>query len=164
MQPGYQYSLINEPYKKDVVYTPEHIAIDMINYFKPSGKILDPCMGDGAFYNNLPEPKDWCELTRGRDFFEYNKKVDWIISNPPFTKFSKWLKHSLYIGKNIVYLIPMQKVFYTYSMMKELYEWGGIKEIWNIGTGRSLGFPFGAGVAAIYFKRNWKGGINVTFR
>jgi hypothetical protein len=112
----------------------------------------------------MEEPKDWCELTDGKDFYEYDKHVDWIISNPPFTKFSGWLKHSIKIADNIVYLIPMQKVFYTYSMIKELYEWGGVKEMWMIGTGSSLGFPFGAGVAAIYFKRGYNGGINITFR
>ena len=32
----------------DVHYTPEHIAKDCIDWFKPSGKILDPCRGEGA--------------------------------------------------------------------------------------------------------------------
>lgn len=162
---NYQYDLLGrQPLKKDVVFTPEYIAKEIIQRFKPKGKILDPCRGEGAFYNNLPEPKDWCELTDGRDFYEYNEKVDWIISNPPYTKFSNWLLHSLKIAENIVYLLPVQKPFYAYSTLQELYAWGGIKEIWVIGTGRMLNFPFGVAVSAIYFKQGWRGATKITFR
>ena len=40
--------------EKDMVMTPEPSAIDVINHFSPTGKILDPCRGEGAFYNNFP--------------------------------------------------------------------------------------------------------------
>ena len=63
----------------DVVFTPPLVARMIVDEFKPSGKILEPCRGLGGFYNELPEPKDWCEITEGRDFFDYHEKVDWIV-------------------------------------------------------------------------------------
>ena len=58
---------------KDLVYTPESLAITIINYFKPTGLVLDPSRGDGAFYNNFDTERDWCELAEGKDFLEYNR-------------------------------------------------------------------------------------------
>jgi hypothetical protein len=48
--------------------------------------VMEPCKGDGAFYNNLPDivDKSWCEINEGRDFLTYEGEVDTIISNPPF--------------------------------------------------------------------------------
>lgn len=51
----------------DIVYTPIAIAKEIINRYKPSGRILDPCKGSGAFYNSMPG-SDWCEITEGRKF------------------------------------------------------------------------------------------------
>ena len=38
----------------DVVYTPDWVAKDMVDYFNPKGKILEPCSGDGVFLKYLP--------------------------------------------------------------------------------------------------------------
>lgn len=50
MQP----SLLLMATPKDVVYTPPRLAGDMVAHFRPQGVCLDPCAGDGAFYNLLP--------------------------------------------------------------------------------------------------------------
>jgi hypothetical protein len=49
-------------------------------------RVLEAFRGEGAFYDNLPDyvEKDWCEITQGRDFKDYDKEFDWIITNPPF--------------------------------------------------------------------------------
>jgi len=49
-------------------------------------KVLEPFKGEGAFYDHLPPfvEKDWCEITEGRDYKDYDKPFDWCISNPPF--------------------------------------------------------------------------------
>ena len=39
--------------EKDIVMTPEWLAIEIIDHFSPSGIILDPCRGEGAFYDNF---------------------------------------------------------------------------------------------------------------
>ena len=83
--------------KNDVYYTPGDIVDDCMSLMDISEDdfLLDPFYGQGAFYNKFPEsnPREWCEIEMGRDFFEYNHEVDWIISNPPFSKMSKVLDH-----------------------------------------------------------------------
>lgn len=71
----------------DVVYTPDWLAADMIADFKPDGIIMDPCRGKGAFFDKLPAGALWCEIEQGRDFFFCEMKVDWLISNPPYSIF-----------------------------------------------------------------------------
>lgn len=79
----------------DVIYTPLSLAIDCISCvpINRSDTILDPFLGGGVFFDNYPENniKDWCEIEKGKDFFEYEKRVDWIISNPPFSKMNEVL-------------------------------------------------------------------------
>ena len=80
---------------KDIVMTPEYLAKDIIQHYKPEGLILDPCRGTGAFYDNYdatyPHTKDWCELAEDRDFLQYHRKVDWIITNPPWSMMQQFL-------------------------------------------------------------------------
>ena len=38
--------------EKDIVMTPVYLAKNIIEHFEPTGLILDPCRGEGAFYDN----------------------------------------------------------------------------------------------------------------
>jgi len=146
---------------KDVVYTPESLAITIINYFKPTGLVLDPSRGDGAFYNNFDTERDWCELAEGKDFLEYNRKVDWIITNPPWSKMRKFLQHAMEIADNIVYLTSINH-YTTKARLRDMKLMGfGIKEFYCIDTPKS--FPqSGFQLAAVYTKRNYSGDIKLT--
>ena len=42
--------------EKDIVMTPVYLAKNIIEHFEPTGLILDPCRGEGAFYDNY----NWC--------------------------------------------------------------------------------------------------------
>jgi len=90
----------------DVVYTPLPVAKIMINMIDDyEGKrVLDPSRGAGIFYNNLPNNsiKDYCEITEGKDFFEYNKPVDIIIGNPPYSLWTKWIKKSIELNPQYI--------------------------------------------------------------
>lgn len=152
-----------EQNKNDVVYTPSDVAMDIIRHFHPSGKCLEPSKGDGAFYKHMPEGTEYCEITEGKDFFSYHNKVDWIVGNPPYSIFYNWLVHSFDVADNIVYLLPVAKVFGSYRVFTTIKKYGGIKEIYLLGSGRSLGFEFGFAVAAVHFQRNYQGGIEITF-
>jgi hypothetical protein len=48
--------------------------------------VLEPFKGEGSFYNNFPDNviKEWTEIQEGKDYQDYNKDIDWVISNPPF--------------------------------------------------------------------------------
>lgn len=68
--------------------TPAALAKDLIATLPllPTDKLYEPFKGEGAFYDNFPEanPKDWAEITKGRDFRTHETTYDWVISNPPF--------------------------------------------------------------------------------
>ena len=94
MQHGFGFSGEFSNAHKDVVFTPSEVAAAMVRHFRPYGRVLDPCKGDGAFLSLLDEA-DYCELQEGRDFFEWSEPVDWIIGNPPYSVYSRWLEHSM---------------------------------------------------------------------
>lgn len=145
-----------QPIKKDIVYTPDAIALDIIRWVKPKGKCLDPCKGDGAFLRYLPVGADYCEIREGRDFFDYHQRVDWIIGNPPYSIFETWLAHSFELAKDVVYILPTNKIFQRQVIMQMIDIWGGVKGIRAYGAGRQVGFPFGFSVGAFWFRRGYK--------
>jgi hypothetical protein len=148
---------------KDIVYTPDRVAKDMIDFCKPSGRILDPCKGKGVFLKYLSAGTNYCEITEGKDFFDYNDKVDWIISNPPYSGFFPWIYHSMTIADNIVYLLPANKPFISNRLLMLLKDWGEIKHLRLYGTGNKLGFPVGFAIGAFYFKRGYKDGMTFSY-
>jgi hypothetical protein len=144
------------------IYTPLWAAKDIVDHYKPSGKILEPCRGQGVFTDLMPGC-DWCEINEGKDFFDYDKKVDWIISNPPYSLIRKFVLHSFKVADNIVYLIPVWKAFNAIGLQNELRSYGGIKEIRWYGGGGKLGFPMGNGIGTVYWKKDYTGPIHTTF-
>lgn len=147
----------------DVVHTPKKWAADMIEHFKPEGLTLDPCRGKGAFYDQLTGDKLWCEISEGVDFFKFTQNVDWIISNPPFSTFGPWLDHSLTLASDVVYLIPVNKIFSSIVKLNKIRLWGGIPHIRYYGSGRDLGFPFGFAVGAVHMKKGYSGPISISW-
>jgi len=147
----------------DIILTPLDVARDVVARFAPSGRVLDPCRGDGAFLQFMPGA-EWCEVREGRDFFEWHDPVDWIVSNPPYSIFSEFIRHSFAIAENIVYLIPVNKAFNSDKMVREIWEWGGIETVYVVGPGGSLGFPIGFCIGAVHFRRGYRGGMRVEFR
>lgn len=95
----------------DIVYTPDYVAKNIIETLRPTGLCLDPCKGDGAFYKYMPDKAEYCEIREGKDFFDYNKKVNWVIGNPPYSIFEEFLRKSFEISDNVSFLIPTNKVF-----------------------------------------------------
>lgn len=153
-----------DPIKADIVYTPKEVVSDILEWLKPKGMILDPCLGDGAFYNQLPAGSEWCELRQGKDFFDYNKQVDWIIGNPPYSIFEDWLRHSFELANDIAYILPTNKVFQRQLIMDMINKFGGIKGLRVYGSGSMVGFPFGFSVGTFHFSRNYGGKCNLILK
>lgn len=147
----------------DVVYTPDWVARDMVEYFKPHGRILEPCAGDGVFLKYLPENTEWCEIEKGRDFFQWHEPVDWIVGNPPYEGFTKFFYHSLVVARQIIYLIPTNKIYNTESKLRAITKWGGVKELRVYGSGKKLGWDFNYLIGAYHFKRNYHGGMTMSY-
>lgn len=146
----------------DVVYTPGWVVDDMIAHFNPTGTVLDPCRGKGAFHDRLPEGSPWCEITDGRDFFDWHEPVDWIIGNPPFSKSSAWFRHSFDLAEHVLYVLPLRHMFSAYGRLTDLLEWGGVQEIRLYGGGARIGFPMGNVVGAVHMTRGYAGPTSWT--
>ena len=146
----------------DIHFTPKHIAKDCIEYFKPTGRILDPCRGEGVFFDNLPKGTEWCELTMGRDFMEWEEPVDWIMSNPPYSCFRAWLRHSMKIADNIVYFLPVFKVTNSCQVWDDSRKFGGIKSL-RIYIRAGIPWQRGRPFCAAHWQRGWDGGIDISY-
>jgi len=147
---------------RDIVYTPDWVARDMVEYFKPSGRILEPSCGDGVFLKYLPENAEWCEIEKGRDFFAWNEQVDWMFGNPPYKMIKQWLEHSFSYSKNSVYVIPMNSPFNSMERMRVILGYGNIKAIRAYGNGSIFGMDYGFAVGAFWFQRDYKGKTEIT--
>ena len=148
--------------QSDIVLTPDPVAKAVVDRFKPTGRVLDPCKGDGAFLKHMPGA-EWCEIREGKCFYDWKEPVDWIVSNPPYSIFSDFLLHSFTVAQNIVYLIPVNKAFNSVKMMREIWAWGGVKTCLVVGGGGSLNFPINFCIGAVHFERGYRGGMNVEF-
>lgn len=147
----------------DVVLTPDWVAKEVVKRFQPKGKILDPCSGEGAFLKYMPKA-EWCEIRKGRDFFEWKTKMDWIVSNPPYSIFRPFLLHSFTLAPDIVFLIPVIKVFNSIKTMLDIQQWGGVRTCLVVGLGKDLSFPqSGYPIAALHFQKDFKGGMTIEF-
>ena len=144
----------------DVHFTNSELARRIINHFAPSGRCLEPFRGDGAFFNHLPSGSDWCEISDGRDFFEFSEQVDWIITNPPFSIMTRVFEHAFTVSENCVFLVPICKFWSSAPRLAAADKYGGLVEILHTGTGRDIGFDIGFPFAALHFKRGYKGAIN----
>jgi len=94
----------------DIYYTPNSLARDLIAHtpIKDGQSVLDPAKGLGAFYDNLPtDNKDWAEISEGSDFYAITEKYHWLVTNPPFSNFKKWLIKSCTLATvGFAYIIP----------------------------------------------------------
>lgn len=151
----------------DYVITPEWCAQDIIEWFKPSGKILDPSAGlNKVFYNNLlvnNTDVDYCEIQENIDFFKYTNEVDWIVGNPPYSIFDKWMKHSYTIADNIVYLLPTFKIFNALGLCRQYKLNGWIKHIRLYDVGKKIEWARSRPIVAAHFVKNYKGDTSWSF-
>jgi|TARA_Y100000310_G_C20313519_1_gene637338 tRNA1(Val) A37 N6-methylase TrmN6 len=140
--------------------TPRYLAKAIVEHFEPSGKILEPCCGTGNFLKYMKA--EWCEISLGKDFFNYRKRVDWIITNPPWSKVRNFLQQSMKIADNIVFLITINHLW-TKARLRDMKEAGfGIKEICMIPE-KTPDFPqTGFRCGACHIKRGYKGDIKLS--
>jgi len=144
----------------DVVLTPRRVAKEMIDgYDIPAGAtILDPCKGDGAFLDQYPGDceTDWCEITEGRDFFDYQGRVDWIITNPPYSIIEEFMAKCFEVADDVALLIPMSKWVSSLRRIRAVLAFGNVVSIRIISASR-CGFPFGFPACALHIRRGYDG-------
>ncbi len=79
---------------KDITfhYTNEQMVKDLIALTPISGSVLDAGSGKNkVWFNNLKGEKYECELMDGVDFYAWDKKVDWVVGNPPFSEMEQFI-------------------------------------------------------------------------
>jgi len=130
----------------DVFYTPATAVASHLEVIEalPGDKWFDPFKGKGAYYDAFPtQNKDWCEITDGKDFFQYTDPVDVIVSNPPYSVIDKVLEHSIALKPRVIsYLIgqgnltarrveKMNLAGYGLKKVKmlKIFEWYGLSYI-----------------------------------
>lgn len=148
----------------DVFYTPRSLTKQVIEYFNPTGLLLEPYAGEGAFLDYM-NGSDYCEISEGKDYFEYNKQVDWEITNPPFSLIRQGLTHSTTLGhKNIVWVAPISNVLGLKARMNILRNNGyAIKEV--IMIERPETFPqSGFQIAVIHIAKGYNGDMKLSWK
>lgn len=104
----------NKRRKNDYYPTPGWVVDELFSELKPGclkGKnFLEPCKGEASvIYNRAallkPKSREWCELSKGRDYLTKHYKTDAIITNPPFSLAREFLDKSLEQAQFVAYLL-----------------------------------------------------------
>jgi len=143
----------------DEIQTPVELARRLVEHFQPSGRILEPCSGTGNFLQFLPGA-EWCEIKRGRDFMDWKEPVDWILTNPPWSRIRDFLDHSFEVARDVAFLMTVNHVWTKARLRDMRNRRFGIREIVLLATPESFpqsGFQLGM----VHFQRDWKGGIGL---
>ncbi len=160
----------------DRVMTPLPLAKAIILHYDLRGRVLDPCRGEGAFFNQLavgPNPviTDWCELDEGRDFLTHQWEpverkatpFDWVVTNPPWSLIRPFLQRSMEVSDNVVFLCLIN-AFWMTARLRDMEEAGfAIKEICRVAQPHKGGWPStGFALGAVHVQRSYVGPITVS--
>lgn len=88
--------------KQDEYYTPECAIYPIIKFLKPGSTVLCPFDTEDSNFVKVLREQGFnvlhSHISEGKDFFKLRKiktKVDYIISNPPYSKRQRSLKNYL---------------------------------------------------------------------
>ena len=150
----------------DRVYTPDHLALKIVQHFKPYGRCLEPCSGKGAFLKALDKHRQVgfarsYELDEGTDFFAGTpeERFDWVITNPPWSKLRAFLKKSMECSDNVVFLC-LVNAFFMKARQQDMKVAGfGMKEILFVPTPPKPWPQAGFSLGAVHIKRGYNGPV-----
>lgn len=147
----------------DRVYTPDEWSSLIIRLMPLYGRVLDPSRGKGAFFDHIPphcEPL-WCELDEGRDFFEFHEKVDWVVTNPPWSIIKSFMEHSFDIADNVCFLITANHAMTKARINLALEKGFKMRGILHMPTPPKPWPQSGFQLSAIWWQRGYKGHAEV---
>lgn len=145
----------------DDIETPVWLARALVDHFRPSGRVLEPCRASGRIYGCLPADAEWCEIKQGRDFLGFDKGgFDWIITNPPWSEIRRFLRKSMQVADNVVFLMTVNHAW-TKARLRDVDEAGfGLKEILLVPTPKEFpqsGFQLGA----VHYAKGYHGPVSL---
>lgn len=136
--------------------------------FKPGDTFIEPCRGDGAFYDALPDNKFWCEISEGKDYLSYTQPHNWCITNFPWSgkALRPLVRHACLLNTNVVHLIRLHNVFGTKARLLDFIEQGHrLKEVivcdWKDAFINKA--PEGFSLCVIHTQKDYNGDCRWTF-
>lgn len=159
----------------DDIQTPLALARRLVAHFQPSGRILEPCRGKGNFLKALREHQRlsakmcgliksevfWSEIKRGRDFFEWDQPVEWIITNPPWSQIRDFMCHAMEMADHVVFLFTINHLW-TKARLRDIKEAGfGLREVLLVYMPDTFP-PSGFQLGAVHLQRGWRGKITLS--
>lgn len=102
-----------KPENVELHYTKEEMVKDLLKLikFNEDDVVLDAGSGlNKVWYKNINVKNKYeCELEEGNDFYDWYKKVDWVVGNPPYSHAKDFLlKASEISNKGIAFLVNNQ--------------------------------------------------------
>lgn len=144
----------------DDIQTPPSLAKALVAELSPKGAVLEPCAGDGAFLRALPADALWCEIKRGADFLTWDRKVDWVITNPPWSQIRAFLRKSFEVADHVAFLMTINHAW-TRARLRDARNAGfELRKIILVETPQSFpqsGFQLGM----VVYERNWRGPVTL---
>jgi hypothetical protein len=94
----------------DIFITPRELAKQQIDMIETNdGDVwLDPCRNsaDGSYYSQFPNgDHEWCEVIENKSFFDFNKPVDIICQNPPYSILNDWIKKNIELNPRVISML-----------------------------------------------------------
>jgi len=164
----------------DRVYTPPELAKKIVKHFDPQpGLLLDPCagpVGNQPFFEAMQDyipyeagysEAQWFEIDEGRDFLKHSFEgmvysYDWIITNPPWSQLCAFLKRSMEVSDNVIFLC-LVNAFFMKARMRDMEEAGfGMKEILFVPTPEKPWPQTGFALGAVHAKRGYSGPVTFS--
>ena len=115
----------------DEFMTPPKLAKKLLSWLSPQGIVMDNAYGTGNFYRKGD--------LQSRDFFKDDRKVDWYVTNPPYSQIDAWLTKSCQARKGFAYLLGLHNLtprrieacerlgfFITRIYLCKVFKWFGI--------------------------------------
>jgi hypothetical protein len=149
----------NRDYRSnDDIPTPPALAQALVKALSPRGLILEPCAGTGSFLAALPAGSLWCEIKQGRDFLSWQGRVDWIITNPPWSQIRTFLQKSFAVADHVAFLMTINHAW-TRARLRDMRQAGfGLREFILVETPHSFP-PTGFQLGLVVYARHWSGPI-----
>jgi hypothetical protein len=146
---------------EDCVDTPDWLAKAIVAHFMPSGRVLEPCRGGGAFERAMPGCSS-LDIRKGQDFLRAEGRWDWVVTNPPYSQFRDFLRKAMEVADNVVYL-SLVNAWFVKARQDDIRGAGfGLVEIYEVPVPESPWPQFGMSLAAAWLRRGWEGGIAYT--
>ena len=111
----------------DCVMTPQALADALVDALQPQGRVLEPCAGDGAFSRAITRVNGevlTCEIRDGSDFYEWDRPVDWIVTNPPWSQFRGFVEHALKLEATNVAMLATVNHWWTKRRVRAVMDAG----------------------------------------